>query len=33
MNERQRRDNDVVTNAVAHGLNILAVRDAQTGKR
>jgi hypothetical protein len=33
MNERQRRADEVTANAVARGLNILAVRDADLATR
>jgi hypothetical protein len=33
MNERQRRADEVTANAVARGLNILAVRDADLAAR
>jgi hypothetical protein len=33
LNERQRRTNETTANAVARGLNILAVRDADLARR
>jgi hypothetical protein len=33
MNERQRRSDESTANAVARGLNILAVRDAELARR